>query len=931
MKKTLLLLTVLLVSVTISASEIPLSKAKEKALSFVASFDNASSLGATGLRVKKSSVSTAELNLSYTAKTAEKKDFYVFNLSANNGFVIVSADDIIGETVIGYSDYGNFNYDELPANAKWWLSQYSDQIEAARRDGVKTIPATTVDEPYEVVIPPLLGDITWGQSAPFNTYTPTLDGDKCVTGCVATAMSQVMFFHCWPLQGKGSHSYKWEKGNKTLTADFSQSVYEWNNIIPSYVSYTTEQGNAVARVMVDAGYAVDMNYGPSSGAIKTATVTAYKSYFSYSSDVKYKTRTSSTTDISWNQTIKENLNAFRPLLYGGSSGEGAHAFVCDGYASGDYFHFNFGWNGSGNGYFLSSVAGKYSKSQNYVYGIHPADDANRILVDGINYNILGNGEVQVAYSPRQTYAGDIEIPSKVNIQGETYTVTRIAPVAFAKCKSLTSVTIPSTVKLIGGNSFFGCDNLSQIEVLATTPPTAYGTTFDSQTVNHVQLVVPNGTRSQYLSAAGWKLFPVVVDESGSSDAWGEWEDFGYGVGRYVQTSLFTSDKVFDDLPVKIRSSKTDPNTCQVLVEGWGYSTTQSLVIGFDRLTNKCTVAKQLYGYRTSDGKVVYVSDMPTLSKSYTYSQYPCTYDPEKGIFKLYVSYGSKTWSGVDTLTVQGAAADYRLSLSSASEVTELDNDTASQTFSFNVGKDIASLRYALVKETLSEDQIADYSANIVNGEYPYVELQTTEASNIDVKYPTSGKYVFILVGLQKDGLICAMFSQKQNYTATKNWHSIGTAPYHEDLVANSVYPKIKEYDYKVEVEKNTLHSGLYRIKNPYGTAYTMNTTGKYTVDDCDVYLEINATDPDAVYISHNQDMNVAFNAKHGEMYVSSVAGKAIAEGSTLADEKVKGTCGKLANSVITFPIDMLLVRYPLYSADWVSANNHGTFSLDLTG
>ena len=927
MKRIFIIFTVCLYSICLCANEIDVSHAKDKALSCIKSFDKASSLG-VGRHVK-SSISASDLTLSYTAMTAKKKDFYVFNRAQQGGFVIVSADDVIGDIVLGFSDCGTFNYDELPENAKWWLSQYSEHIEAVRNHHAKAIAATTAAEPFEVIVPPLLGDVSWGQSAPFNTYTPILNNEQCVTGCVATAMAQVMYFHNWPLQGKGSNSYSWSKGGKTLSADFSTSVYEWNNMMPTYITYTAAQGNAVARLMSDAGLSVDMDYGPSSGAVKTNSVTAYKSNFSYSTDVKYKSKSNSTTTTSWNLTIKEELNAMRPLLYGGSTGDGAHAFVCDGYAAGDYFHFNFGWQGKGNGYFLSTDPDGYKKSQNIVYGIHPANDANRKSVNGIIYNILCDNEVAVAYSARMSYAGDIVIPDEVTIDGKTYSVTRIGCGAFTNCKNLKSVTIPASVKLINGNSFFGCPNLEQIIMENPLPIEVCGTTFDSNLCSITQLVVPAGATSSYSKAVGWGFFSSIVDTNGNMNEWNEWETFGYGMGRYVLTSIFVSDQTYDNLPVKIRSSKSDINNCQILVEGWGYNGNESLIIGFNKLTNKCTVEKQLFGYVSSSGRVTYISDMPNYSKSYTYTKYPCTFDPDKGLFKLYVCYGSTSWSGVDTLYVPGSATDYKLDVTSTSEIEELENDTATQTFTLKVGKDIDELRMAVVKTKMSAGEITDYANSIVEGSVPYTVASKTEP--LVATYPTSGKYTVVLCGVAKDGTLCALTNHQTTYVAVKNWELLGQAKYHEDLVPCAVYPKIAQYDYSVEVEKNKNINGLYRIKNPYGKSYPMNSTGKYSSDSYDTYLEIHAENPNGVYLTHIQDMNVTFNAKHGGMILSSVAGKAIAEGSTLAEQITLGVCGKLDNCIITFPANMLLVRYPLYSSEWLETNTHGTFKLDLTG
>ena len=885
----------------------------------------------------------------YTAKTAGKADFYVIN--KKKGFVIVSADDVIGETVLGYSDTGSFDYDDLPENAKWWLSQYQEQIEQVRRGAVSVVSGKVPKRGIksgtatEVVVPPLLGDIAWGQSAPFNKFCPLIDGSPSVTGCVATAMAQVMSFHNWPLQGVGSHTYT-DSNKNTYTANFAESTYEWYNIVPKYTTYTSAQGAAVARLMVDCGMSVNMAYNGTSGAaFGNNSVSAFKNFFDYSTDAASRSR-STTSDKQWDNILKTELDNYRPVIYGGSSDEGAHAFVTDGYTSDGYFHFNFGWSGTGNGYFLSTVADKYSKNQNIRYGIHPRSNLNRKYADGLYYNILGNGEVAVTYpNSKAEYSGDIEIPATVNISGRTYTVTRIGNVAFAGCEELTSVSIPSTVKLIGGNAFFGCKNLNII-VPWKTPLNAYYSTFNDVECNTATLTVPQGAVDSYVTAEGWNKFRIITDGSATTADWGEWKPFENGIGTYHHDAYDDKGRSSDNVTVKIRQSKSNTNMYQVLAENVGITVKEASTQGYvvysyggyaltfylDMSTNMCTVPKQVIGNYYSKGDM-FVSDMPTYKSTYTYSKYPCKYNPDDCTFTLYLKYyykSSTVGDGTDILTVESTPKDYELTLTPSS-VEEQDDETGVQSFDSEIGADIVTVRYYTFAIPITDDLLAAYVKKIQDGEVDYTELNVNDDNRFNVTYPSGGKYTTVMCGFNTEGTPVKMAVERTTYYPQANWVSLGKATYTDDFVPTA-FPNVDQYKYQVEVEQNTRFPGRYRIKNPYGKAYTPNAKGSLTTEKIDAYLQINAENPTAIYLPQSQAMNVTLNAKTvGEMIVSSKAADMLADGKTLAEAKAAGVCGQFDGCAITFPAKSLTVLFPVKSDQWSDSNLEGTFRLDLTG
>ena len=218
------------------------------------------------------------------AYTAEHERFYVFNRGEQNGFVVVAGDDRLPQ-VLAYGESGSFVADRLPLGMQDWMAEMNREIAFLQsHNGV------AIHQPVKRAVPvnPLMTTF-WDQGWPYNMLCPTYNGDteRAVTGCVATAMAQIMNYHEWPLRGTGSHSYNCDVNDTdptTLSADFSQSVYEWDKMLDVYNQESNEEScYAVAKLMSDAGISIDMGYGSSSGASEAAVLTALTRYFGYSS------------------------------------------------------------------------------------------------------------------------------------------------------------------------------------------------------------------------------------------------------------------------------------------------------------------------------------------------------------------------------------------------------------------------------------------------------------------------------------------------------------------------------------------------------------------------------------------------------------------------------------------------------------------------
>jgi len=339
---------------------------------------------ASGPSVKRSVSASGPSGAAGLAVVAES-DLYLA-VNTHNGYVLVGADERLPE-VLGYSDSGAFEPDNLPPAFRFWMQCYEEEMAAqTTSNNIKRVASnlqTTAVEP--------LVTSKWNQSAPYNNYAPAYndEGSKCVTGCVATAMAQIMYFYKKPAKGTGSHSYLWictEPVGKsaTLSANFGQTNYDWANMIDSYKSgYTDAQANAVATLMYHCGVSVDMGFGQSSGAFTNKVPEALNTYFGYDANYQRIQKIMYSAD-SLNAIVHAELAANRPVLVSGANDEGGHAFVCDGCDNKGYFHINWGWGGSNDGYFLltalnprgaQGIGGTtqgYNKGTSFFIGLQPA-------------------------------------------------------------------------------------------------------------------------------------------------------------------------------------------------------------------------------------------------------------------------------------------------------------------------------------------------------------------------------------------------------------------------------------------------------------------------------------------------------------------------------------------------------------------------------
>ena len=412
MKKPLLLSLVMLLSMTtLSARPIDAARAKTIGQRFAqANFD--------------SNLKSSDLRLVYTGSSSRGETcFYAFNVG-EGGFVIVSADDRF-RPIVGYSDEGPFETENMSPELAFYLEKI---IEARTSRNVVIFDDTDQEWQSVATTGRLLSrnggravdyicTTKWNQDSPYNYYAPESNGgpgNRCYAGCVATAMSQVMKRWNHPMQGTGSHSY-YCQGYGMQSANFGETIYDWDHMPDRLNGASQQEIEAVALLMYHCGVAVEMQFSPSgSGANSWDVPYAIQNYFSYSSNAELKMRDMySLTD--WQNMLKESHDIGWPVYYSGFSNSGGHAFVCDGYDDSNLFHFNWGWGGSSDGYFVIDEI-DYAGWAQAVFNYVPSDVYEYMPLQPENLSVSPSGDFD--YSATLTWSNptqDIHMHDITNI------------------------------------------------------------------------------------------------------------------------------------------------------------------------------------------------------------------------------------------------------------------------------------------------------------------------------------------------------------------------------------------------------------------------------------------------------------------------------------------------------------------------------------
>jgi len=330
---------------------------------------------------------------------ADLSSYYVFHESTGQGYVIISGDDRT-ESVLGYSTHGRFDEDHLPEGLQWLLQMYAGQIEKLSQDNHGELSSPQRVKPVRRPIAPLLATL-WNQDNPYNLLCPRYykedgtQGDRSATGCVATAIAQVMAYYRYPAQTIRlipgySQNYETEQGEKRVQLRNipSGSVIDWANMLDEYHGGETEaQQQAVAQLMYWVGIGCKMGYGLSSAAGFPEGVNALINYFGYDDGTHIESRGNYSAE-GWHNLLYNEIADGHPVAFAGTNSGGAHAFVLDGYDIDGLFHVNWGWGGMDNGYFrldvlapddnsgigASATPDAYNMGQDAIIGMRLPDD-----------------------------------------------------------------------------------------------------------------------------------------------------------------------------------------------------------------------------------------------------------------------------------------------------------------------------------------------------------------------------------------------------------------------------------------------------------------------------------------------------------------------------------------------------------------------------
>ena len=427
MKKHILLsLVVLLGMTTLNARPIDVARAKAIGQKFVQANFN-------------SNLRSNDLQLVYTGmSTRGEACFYAFN-AGDGGFVIISADDRF-RPIVGYSDRGPFETENMSPE----LAFYLDKIIEARTSGNAVLFDDTEQEWQSVATTgrmlsrnggrgvDFICTTLWNQDSPYNYYAPEAGngpGGRCYAGCVATAMSQVMKYWDHPAQGSGSHSY-YCQGYGMQSADFGEAVYDWEHMPDRLSGASQQEIEAVALLMYHCGEAVEMQFSPTgSGANSWDVPYAIERYFSYSSHANLEMRDMYTLK-DWQDMLKESFDIGWPVYYSGFSNSGGHAFVCDGYDDSDLFHFNWGWGGSSDGWFVIDEI-DYSGWAQAIFNYVPSDVYEYMPLEPTDFSVVPSGDFDYAATLTWTNpTQDIHLNELTNI--DQMVVTRNGKIIYTQ-------------------------------------------------------------------------------------------------------------------------------------------------------------------------------------------------------------------------------------------------------------------------------------------------------------------------------------------------------------------------------------------------------------------------------------------------------------------------------------------------------------------
>ena len=512
-------------------------------------------------------------------------------------------------------------------------------------------------------------------------------------------------------------------------------------------------------------------------------------------------------------------------------------------------------------------------------------------------------------------------------------VTSIGDYAFIFCTGLTSITIPSSVTSIGSYAFEGCSGLTDMYCHATDIPTTGDDVFYGIPMSTATLHVPKASLTAYQTTRPWSEFGTIVtlENDERMTAWAytaeEFADQGgqgnfpigdAGTGDYTYSSVFFGPGDDPGLPISFRQNKLNPNKGEFKIEHWGYNVDLILRGEWDEANGfwRISVPLTFTGYVHSSYGNVYFGDWaayyeytdrepPTWEDLYAIDQ-AGTYDPNSGLFRLFVRYFVEAGSfggDYETFQVDGFP-DYTVTAQFVEIQRATAEDEKNQAIvEFTLGEDVATAKYAMTSSTVSE---ADATQAIISGELESEVIK--ESGRVYLPLEEDGKYSVTIVAFDAEGKPRKSASVKFVFD-DGSWATLGNGSYTDDLMGGIFTNIPGPITYDVEVLASTKTPGLFCMKNPYGEAYPYNDSGDWD-DSMDYYIEIDASDPNAVTFAA-QELGLDW----GYGMISAVAVET----------------GKLEDGVITFPEKAFYMAMADYNGGAWSfyGNPNGAFRLEL--
>ena len=460
------------------------------------------------------------------------------------GFAVIAADDlmpaVLGVSAARYSNGKNPNFE-------WWLLATAEAARQMVQSGTPMQVTTPNPLEYPDEVPTMVTS-KWDQTEPYNNMCPAFNSTvNCLTGCVATAMAQVLNYHKSPEHGKGERTiyYPYHNTNgEAIYANYEEDYYDWLNMLDIYTpgEYSQEQADAVALLMRDCGVAADMQYGgpnDGSGAYSADAAQGLRDYFGFE-DAECLER-DNYDEPEWMNIIYQELSENGPLYYGGSSWfSGGHAFVFDGYNAEGQVSVNWGWSGEDDGMFFVSQLNpsgySFNMGQDMIIGIKSN-----------NHSVLRKEEIIVAEAGQlqqiieltdtieNSRIGTLTVEGPLNGDDLRYLrhlagwdangeptdgrlrvldLTRtelednlVPDSIFKNCTTLRRVRLPETVTTIGREAFCGCTGLLELRILSKKVPKLLGAgVFRDLPFGQATLYVKSGMKTKYMQSAQWSDF-----------------------------------------------------------------------------------------------------------------------------------------------------------------------------------------------------------------------------------------------------------------------------------------------------------------------------------------------------------------------------------------------------------------------------------------